>query len=510
MVSLNVKSVAVIGGGPGGIASVYELLHTEKGGTSTITTDSHGSLPNDPQFTKIVAFEQKDKTGGCWNPQLQNPGLRVPPQDLLDTEHYDDPEIIDPTWTPPSDLSQTLVNSPLKVKHDSRARKLQWAESGVFEKLYTNVPSRFTRFSYMPFEDKYKDQTRTIYPFMSQVELCNRIQGFVKSQGLDNYFRFNSRVEQVVKTESGKWRLRVRKVNDDYDEWYEEEFDAVIAAIGHFSVPVYPHIPGLSNFNKNHPGVVSHAKSYRSHDEFVDKDVLVVGGGVSAINTIQYCFPYSKSFTVSLRSKNEVYEWVNEALSSEGIQQKPEIEEIDGTTGDVKFKDGSVGKYDKIVFSTGYHFNFPFYKGLVKYGELHQKRRISGFYYNTFNVDDPTIAAVGITTAPMTFYCIESSAAAIAGVFSGATQLPSKEEQLEWERQRLTEAPSRGFNVYQFEDVQTKFINPLTEYFPRNRRHPLYIDRDHVNDIALAKTRIPEIFQAIKTGKLKVEDTLYV
>ena len=37
--------------------------------------------------------------------------------------------------------------------------------SGVYPYLSTNIPSRFTRFSYLPDEEKYHDKSRPIYPF---------------------------------------------------------------------------------------------------------------------------------------------------------------------------------------------------------------------------------------------------------------------------------------------------------------------------------------------------------
>ena len=60
MTKLDIQSIAIIGAGPGGLASLYEFLHTNKDGSSTI--GSANSI--DPKFTKIVAFEQKDKVGG--------------------------------------------------------------------------------------------------------------------------------------------------------------------------------------------------------------------------------------------------------------------------------------------------------------------------------------------------------------------------------------------------------------------------------------------------------------
>ncbi|WEJ94049.1 hypothetical protein PSN45_001527 [Yamadazyma tenuis] len=506
---LDVRSVAVIGGGPSGIASVYELTHTERGGISTITLEGDGKAAKNPQFTKIVGFEQRERAGGSWNPSFDQTDLEVPPQDILDTERYNEPDVISPPADVPAGLEGSSEQNPVKTDFDQKARDLSWRFGGVYKDLYTNVPARFTRFSYMENEDKFHDEKRTIYPLMSQVELCKRIQTFVAKEGIEKYYRFNSRVESVVKTESGKWLLSIRKVYDgDHEEWYQEEFDAVLVAIGHFGVPVFPHTTGLAEFNRNFPGVVSHANSYRNHEDFRDKKVLVVGGSISTMNTIQYVLRLAKSFTVALREENKVYKWVNSALRTGGVILKPQIDSIDGKTGEITFKDGSRDSgFDKIVFSTGYHFHFPFLKGLVKFDR--QKRRLPGLYYNTFWIEDPTIASTGLTSSTLTFFCMETSAAAIAGVWSGVTELPSKEEQIKWEIERAESPPVEGFLYFAHTKMEEQFLKPMSRFFTKNRRSPFYKDGIHVGDVDIAVDRIQKIFYSIRDGKLPIKDTLY-
>ena len=51
--------------------------------------------------------------------------------------------------------------------------------------------------------------------------------------------------------------------------------------------------------------------------------------------------------------------------------------------------------------------------------------RVKGLYYHTFNQQDPTIGATGILVSHLNFHTIEASAAALAGVWSGAKELPT-------------------------------------------------------------------------------------
>lgn len=50
MTKLDINSIAIIGAGPGGLASLYEFLHTNKDGSST----AGGEVSKDPRFTKLA------------------------------------------------------------------------------------------------------------------------------------------------------------------------------------------------------------------------------------------------------------------------------------------------------------------------------------------------------------------------------------------------------------------------------------------------------------------------
>lgn len=59
MVSLNIDSIGIIGAGPGGLASLYEFLHTNKDGTSTVGTVKELK----PQlFLKLLLLTKRS----CW------------------------------------------------------------------------------------------------------------------------------------------------------------------------------------------------------------------------------------------------------------------------------------------------------------------------------------------------------------------------------------------------------------------------------------------------------------
>ena len=87
-ITLNVKKVAIIGGGPGGLTVLNELLHTNRGGSSTIVNSSSNSdYPKDQAFTEIVVFEQNDRIGGVWSYSKE-----VDPLFPSDADNYSRPE----------------------------------------------------------------------------------------------------------------------------------------------------------------------------------------------------------------------------------------------------------------------------------------------------------------------------------------------------------------------------------------------------------------------------------
>ncbi|AOW28592.1 hypothetical protein MG5_03030 [Candida albicans P57072] len=521
MVSLNIDSIGIIGAGPGGLASLYEFLHTNKDGTSTVGT---GKRAETPAFSKIVAFEQKDHAGGIWAPATPDADLPIPPQEILNTGKFNDPAIIRPRNEPPQEINGATKETPIVVAvpksksktNDNLQNELEWKRSGVYPYLSTNIPSRFTRFSYLPDEEKYHDKSRPIYPFLYHQELSQRFTDFVNNENLHEFIRLNTTVEDVYKNEdTGKWIISVRHKNPitGANEWYQEEFDAIVVANGHYTIPSIPAFPGLAEFNANYPDVLIHAKSVRELDEFKDKDVLFVGGSISTANIIQYIIPVAKSVTISKRSKNLVFDYINRALVTPEIDQRGEIVKFDPKTGKVHFVANDYGnggepkKFDKIILTTGYHYHYPF---LSKYFEVvnpSHLSRVKGLYYHTFNQQDPTIGATGILVSHLNFHTIEASAAALAGVWSGAKELPTLKEQQEWENQEVeTKGDSLFFHFLDHHNAQEHFVDKLYQFAPKNRYNPLEKEGPLVGEVDEGVDKLEKLFYDIKDKKLGIDD----
>lgn len=79
-----------------------------------------------------------------------------------------------------------------------------------------------------------------------------------------------------------EWRLVLRREErndengdgdggEDVDYWWEERFDAVVVASGHFNVPYVPRVEGLAAFARARERGVMHSKQYRGREGFRGK-----------------------------------------------------------------------------------------------------------------------------------------------------------------------------------------------------------------------------------------------
>lgn len=70
-----------------------------------------------------------------------------------------------------------------------------------------------------------------------------------------------------------KWVLTLRKEirRKGVNSWWQEEFDAVIVASGHYNVPYIPDIPSLVRYETRFPGTILHSKHFRTAREYTGK-----------------------------------------------------------------------------------------------------------------------------------------------------------------------------------------------------------------------------------------------
>lgn len=503
---LDVKKIAIIGGGASGLVSLNEFLHTDKSEISTINSlkSDANDLPEDPAFEEVVVFEQANDIGGTWNYSATTDPPLPPVKD------YSNPKNIRPCIESPSknQLLNHSFRNPLVVPIKSEVIKndLLWNKSGVYDDLFTNVSQKLMSFtSGFDIETEVPPNENPYYPFIKHQDVLTYLQNFAKLNGLKKYIRFNTSIEKVYK-DGNSWVVTAVEIDriNGVEKWYSETFDAVVLATGRFNIPFVPYIEGMDVFNIKHPNIISHTKAFRNTDDYEDKKILLVGSNISAVDLLQYMIPKCKEVWLSSNSKHVVInpsnikvpqgQWIYDILNDKNAKfhRCARIKRFleDG----IEFEDGRIGKgFEKVLFATGYHLHYPFleipenknkdYIRILsgKKGETNYAyTKADNVYLYTFTVDEPTLAYVGIAHNPLLFFTSEANAMAIAGVWSNAKKLPSLEKQREW-CQRKNEQQTTGLQMLD-ETGFKSYARELYEYAPIGRLDPSKIPNDREVD----------------------------
>ncbi|GMM33214.1 hypothetical protein DASC09_005390 [Saccharomycopsis crataegensis] len=527
----SIKSIAIIGAGPAGLSAAYEFLHTSRDGEY-----SGSALPDLPAFEKIVIFEQQDDIGGIWNTKIDHPDSGLPPKQFLASGTYHDADQIHPqNWEQLDSDHQKIIehadeSHPIITTHIDDT--LQWSRSAVYDGLFTNVPKPFLRFSMFENDDlQHNDGFESeINPLANYKKLSATLHKFSDTYDLRKLVRFLTQVESISKKDS-QWELVLRRYNQtsNKDEWYSEKFDAVLVASGHYSVPFVPFVPGLGEYELAYPDSIIHNKAWRSPEPYRGKNVLFVGGSLSSIDILQYVAPVANKTYISRRNYGTpektpaVFPWLDRAAETKGIINKPGISKFDTENKKIEFADGSiVDDIDKVIFSTGYHWHYPFLpkdnngRQLVSISAGDSKSgsstsRLEGLYQHIFAIDDPTLAFSGVKISSMKWLAIETSNVAIAGVWSGATKLPSKEIQRKWEEDLVGKTGNNlGFHYSPWNLLKQDFVDQVFPLATKGRKDPLaQWDNDVINE-EFDKTSevLEQTFHKFKNGEFTYQDSI--
>ncbi|KAL4783710.1 putative dimethylaniline monooxygenase [Aspergillus varians] len=409
----NIRRVAVIGAGPAG----------------AIATDA---LVKEQAFDTVRVFERQNKAGGTWvytpRDKARIPSLR----DLL--EQRADLGVPVPTSFP-CETEQTEKTS---------SHLLRFSDTGAHEHLHSNLPPSVMCYSQEPIPKVLSERTLLQYgpdsPFRHRDTVREWVEGIFTRGNHGDLIEFGTTVE-LADHIGGEWVLTLRKPVDgqEKDYWWQERFDALVVASGHYYVPNIPNLPGMVEYDAAYPGRIKHSKHYDNVEEFRGKKVIVVGGSVSAFDALHDIRKVSQLPIISsLRKPSAVFG--ETPFNHCDIENHSQISSFDAETGAITFADGSVAHdVDVILFATGYDFSFPF---LPQLGSV--KQRIPGLYQHIFNIDNPTLAFVGMVTGGFGIRIFEWQAVVAARVLAGRSPLPTDEEMKKWEKDRLEERGEGG------------------------------------------------------------------
>ncbi|MYA89963.1 MAG: NAD(P)/FAD-dependent oxidoreductase [Boseongicola sp. SB0662_bin_57] len=214
----------------------------------------------------------------------------------------------------------------------------------MYRYLWSNGPKEGLEFADYTFEEHFG---KPIASYPPRSVLFDYIKGRVEKAGVRDQIRFNTIVRDVRTLDGGGFEVTAR--DEVADAEVREEFDHVVVATGHFSVPSVPEYPGFETFN----GRILHAHDFRDAREFAGQDVLILGTSYSAEDIGSQCWKYgAKSITSCWRTAPMPYEW------PDNWAVVPALERVEGRTA--HFKDGTSKKVDAIILCTGYLHHFPF------------------------------------------------------------------------------------------------------------------------------------------------------
>ncbi|KAK3328722.1 hypothetical protein B0H66DRAFT_486991, partial [Apodospora peruviana] len=413
------RRVAVIGAGPAG----------------AIATDA---LAKEHAFDTIRVFDRRPIIGGTWvyTPHLppQIPSLR----DLMDGKA--DAAVPVPRQYPTETPKSEQVNS----------HQLRFSDTAQHEHLHSNIIPSIMSYTQEPFPDTLSARSLEKYgtdaPFRHREVIRQWIEGIFVHNGYDKLLDLSTMVERAEKKD-GEWVLTLRKENKGSDYWWQEKFDAIVVATGHYNVPWFPEIKGLVEYDARFPGRIVHSKHFRNGEKYKGKRVIVVGGSVSSHEIIHEILPFAQApVYASLRGGPiPAFGWA--PFLHPRITVTKQMVKLDATTGAVHLEDGTVlHNIEHIIFGTGYTFSLPY---LPHVQERIKKayRRLPGVYQHTFDILDPSLTFVGMLGGGFTFKVYEWQAVAVARHLAGrARPLPSIAEQQAWEAKRVAE--KRGGKDY--------------------------------------------------------------
>lgn len=272
--------------------------------------------------------------------------------------------------------------------------------SSAYKSLFINTSRLRMQYSDYPMPENYP-----VFPH--HTEIAEYFNDYVDHFNFRQHIRFNCPVTQATPLDGGGWEITTR-------DGSTQRYRALLVANGHHWDPRWPDPPFPGHFD----GEVIHSHYYRVPDPYIDKNVLVLGFGNSAMDIAVETSRVSKMTYLAVRRGFHIIPkyilgrpldqpiiptWLPNAvlmrfvgialalevgkLTAYGLPQpdypalhahptvssdilprithgrvhvKPNMRELDGDG--VIFTDGTREQIDCIIYATGYKVTFPFFK----------------------------------------------------------------------------------------------------------------------------------------------------
>ena len=336
-----------------------------------------------------------------------------------------------------------------------KTNQYRYLETPSYPNLKTNITELLMTYSDL---NLWTGEASEKTEFVDGLVVRDYIEAYIlRNKGEKNVsVEFSSTIEDVERiiTDNGHhYKLTVRQSsNDSHDIWYQRNFDAVVVATGHYHVPFIPEVPGLREAQEKFPGLVRHAKYFRTAEPYKDKKVVVVGTRASGMDITRLLIGNASEVYHSRRNSQAP---VLKNVVPKGVIRECKIVENQVV---VVFDDNSeVVAPDHIIYGTGYQFSYPFLNRLFAADNqvlTQDGVLVPGLYQHTFLINDPLITFVGVPIDGISFRVFEYQAILVARYLAGRITLPSVLEQERWRSERFSKkGPSRSYHTIGADDA---------------------------------------------------------
>lgn len=315
----------------------------------------------------------------------------------------------------------------------------------MYRYLWSNGPKEGLEFADYSFEQHFGKQIASYPP---RAVLFDYIEGRVKKAGVRKWIRFSTTVRMVnYDKKKGKFTVTVHDLKKD--QMYQEVFDHVIVASGHFSVPNVPEYPGFDKFN----GRVLHAHDFRDAREFAGKDLLILGTSYSAEDIGSQCWKYgAKSLTVAHRHAPMGFKW------PDNWKEVPKLERMDETTA--YFIDGTSKKVDAVILCTGYKHHFPFLPDELRL-KTANRLATADLYKGVAWVHNPKLFYLGMQDQWFTFNMFDAQAWWVRDVIMGRIKMPASKKTLQKDVAKRIAGEDAGKDAHDAIHYQGEYVKEL-------------------------------------------------
>ncbi|XP_073950541.1 senecionine N-oxygenase-like isoform X2 [Choristoneura fumiferana] len=244
------------------------------------------------------------------------------------------------------------------------------------------------------------------------------LKSFTKHFDLERHIKFLHQVVSIRRLEN-MWKVKHKHVVTG--EVFEEDYEYVIVGTGHHSKPHRPVIPGEDLFN----GTIIHSHDYRVPDPYINRKVLVMGGGPSGMEIGLLVADVASRLVHSHHSPAPF-----EAHFPPHYVKKADVKEF--KENGVVFVDGSFEEVDDVIYCTGYEYDYPFIDSSSQL--TISTHSVIPLYKYMVNINEPSMFIMGLVVRACLVAAIDAQARYATALIKGNFTLPPKEAMMaEWQ-----------------------------------------------------------------------------